>query len=113
MNNFKYGNDKSDTVIIEFLNKYNLNLMFSDLNMMVDMNGKNISMGMQKIIYLVRNILKENCCVYVFDEPLTSLDENTRQSVIKMIDENTKDKTVIIITHNNEILNIVDKIINL
>lgn len=113
MNNFKYGNDKSDNEIEEFLKKYNLDNMFKDLNIIVDMNGKNISMGMQKIIYLVRNILNNKCCTYIFDEPLTSLDENTRENVIKMIDENTTDKTVIIITHDKQILEIVDRVINL
>lgn len=87
--------------------------MFKDLNIIVDMNGKNISMGMQKIIYLVRNILNNKCCTYIFDEPLTSLDENTRENVIKMIDENTADKTVIIITHDKQILEIVDRVINI
>jgi len=113
MDNFKYGNSKTDKQIKDFLKKYNLDKMFTDLNLMVDVNGKNISMGMQKIIYLVRNVLNDKCCVYIFDEPLTSLDENTRDSVIKMIDENTKGKTVIVVTHDKKIVKILDKIINL
>ena len=113
MDNFKYGNSKTDKQIKDFLKKHNLEKMFPDLNLMVDINGKNISMGMQKIIYLVRNILNDKYCVYIFDEPLTSLDENTKDSVIKMIDENTKGKTVIVITHDKQILKILDKIINL
>jgi len=80
---------------------------------MVDVSGKNISMGMQKVIYLVRNILNDKCCVYILDEPLTSLDENTRGNVIKMIDENTRGKTVIVITHDKEILKILNKVISL
>ena len=113
IDNFKYGNNKTTQQIIDFLKKYNLEKLFPDLETMVDMNGKNISMGMQKIIYLVRNILNDKCCVYIFDEPLTSLDENTRDSVIKMIDENTKNKTVIVITHDKQILKILNRVINL
>lgn len=113
IDNFKYGNDKTEKQIKDFLKKYNLDKMFPNLNLIVDINGKNISMGMQKIIYLVRNILNDKSCIYIFDEPLTSLDENTRESVIKMIDENTKSKTVIIVTHDKQIVKILNKIINL
>lgn len=112
MNNLKYGNNKNDTEIISFLQKYGFDKMFSNLNDMIDMNGKNMSMGMQKIIYLVRSILNNNHCIYIFDEPLSSLDENNRSSVIKMIEENTKNKTVIVITHDKEILDILDRVIN-
>lgn len=113
MNNLKYGNNKNDIEIRSFLEKYGFDKMFSNLNDMIDMNGKNISMGMQKIIYLVRSILNNKYCVYIFDEPLSSLDENNRSSVIKMIEENTKNKTVIVITHDKEILDILDRVINL
>lgn len=113
MNNLKYGNNKNDIEIRSFLEKYGFDKMFSNLNDMIDMNGKNMSMGMQKIIYLVRSILNNKYCVYIFDEPLSSLDENNRSSVIKMIEENTKNKTVIVITHDKEILDILDRVINL
>ena len=67
---------------------------------------------MQKVIFLVRGILKKSE-IYIFDEPLTSLDPKTRENIIKMIDIETKNKTVIIITHDNEINKIVDREINL
>ena len=112
MNNLKYGNGKSDKEIISFIEKYGLNIILSDLTKIVDINGKNISLGMQKIIYLIRSILQDHC-LYIFDEPLTSLDLKTRESIIKMIDDNTKGKTVIIITHDIEIVDILDRIINI
>lgn len=113
IDNLKNGNNKTDQQIKDFLKKYNLDKLFTDINLMVDVSGKNISMGMQKVIYLVRNILNDKCCVYILDEPLTSLDENTRGNVIKMIDENTRGKTVIVITHDKEILKILNKVISL
>ena len=71
-----------------------------------------MSLGMQKVIFLVRGILKSSD-VYIFDEPLTSLDPKTRENIIKMIDVETKNKTVIIITHDSEINKIVDRELNL
>jgi len=115
INNIKFGNDKiRDEDIINIMKKYNLIGVFKDqnLNKLVEVNGKNISMGMQKIIFILRGILKDSC-VYIFDEPLTSLDENSRKSVIKMIDENTRNKTLIVITHDKEILRILNRTIEL
>jgi len=118
INNMKYGNKKTDSEIIEFLRKYKLLNIFRNcdvspdtcLNRQIDTNGTNMSMGMQKVIFLVRGILKENTDVFIFDEPLTSLDHSTRMSVIDMINKETKGKTLIIITHDNEITSIVDKV---
>ena len=121
MNNIKYGNTKSSQEIIDFLNKNQLLSIFCDgsstaeqcLNKMVEKNGTNISMGMQKVIFLVRGILKDNTAVYIFDEPLTSIDPSTRQKVLNMIKNETVGKTVIIITHDTEVSKIVDQTINL
>jgi len=67
---------------------------------------------MQKIIMNVRGILKKGNVV-VFDEPLAGLDAITRVKMIKMIDDMTKNKTLIVITHDKEILGIMNKTINL
>jgi ABC-type multidrug transport system fused ATPase/permease subunit len=120
MNNIKYGNNKTDQEVIDILNKYNLLKIFnpdqnkpeSCLQNIVEKNGINISMGMQKVIFLVRGILRDGE-VYIFDEPLTSIDSKTRASVLQMISDKTQDKTLIIITHDMEVSKIVDKVINI
>jgi len=110
LNNMKYGNNKTDEQIISILGKYNLLSVFSKTSdpsvlstTQVLKNGTNISMGMQKVIFLVRGLLKEDAIVYVLDEPLTSIDPSTRQNVLHFIDEQTKDKTLIIISHDKEV----------
>jgi ABC-type multidrug transport system fused ATPase/permease subunit len=111
INNMRYGNTQTKEEIINFLLKYNLLSVFNPdpanpyqcLEQQVIKNGNNISMGMQKVIYLVRGVLKNNVSVYIFDEPMTSIDGNTRQNVLKMIDEQTIGKTLIIITHDEEV----------
>jgi len=118
LNNMKYGNTKTTDDIIKLLKKYNLLKIFcSDgtncLDKIVERNGTNISLGMQKVIYLVRGILKDNVKVYIFDEPLTSIDPDTRESVLNMIKVETGDKTVIIITHDKEVERIVKRTVNL
>ena len=111
INNMKYGNNKSTKEIVDILNKYDLLKLFKNsLDDQVDISGKNISFGMQKVIFLMRGILK-NSDVYIFDEPLTGIDKNTRFNVIKLIDDYTKNKTLIIITHDDEILSITKSIV--
>jgi ABC-type transport system involved in cytochrome bd biosynthesis fused ATPase/permease subunit len=60
----------------------------------------------------IRGILKSGDIV-IFDEPLAGLDAETRTKMIKLVKEMCKNKTLIIITHDKEILSIVDKTINL
>ena len=76
--------------------------------------GTNLSLGMQKVIILTRGILKsKNSNLMIFDEPLSGLDANTRQKVIKMIMNECKNNTLLIITHDEEILPYMDRKLNL
>jgi ABC-type multidrug transport system fused ATPase/permease subunit len=121
INNMKYGNNKTDTEILNFLIKYDLlqffnpdpNDMMTSLQRKVETNGINMSMGMQKIIFLVRGILKENSNVYIFDEPLSSLDPESRKKILQMINNEVRYKTMLIITHDAEVKQIVNKTIRL
>lgn len=116
LNNIKYGNDYNDKKIIELLEKYgfmhNFKILKNGVYSDVGVNGKNVSLGMQKIIMNIRGILKKSD-VIVFDEPLAGLDSNSRKNTIKLIDEFCEGKTVIVITHDKEILEIMDKVVDL
>lgn len=116
LENMKYGNKIDDKKLIGVVKKYGLDVNFKNLErgLMSDVGnqGKSMSGGMQKIIMNVRGILKKGN-VIVFDEPLAGLDAITRMKMIKMIDDMTKNKTLIVITHDKEILQIMNKTINL
>ena len=117
LNNMRYGNDATDEEVLRVLLDYDLLKVFGPdvtaLDKVVEKNGANISMGMQKTIFLVRGVLKD-CSVFVFDEPFSGIDQRTRESVLRMIDERTKGKTVLVITHDRAGLEtILDKMIEL
>jgi len=116
MDNLKYGNNLKDKEIINILKKYNFLEMFTKFNKGVHTNvgiqGKSLSGGMQKCIINIRGMLRKGN-IWVFDEPLAGLDALSRQKMIKMIQELSNGKTLIIITHDKEILSIVNKVINL
>ena len=118
LDNMNYGNNIDEKKIIQLLKKYDLEIIFSGLkegiNQKVEFNGANLSLGMQKVIILVRGIFKvNNGNIIIFDEPLAGLDSKTRQKVIKLIINECKNKTVIVITHDKEILPYMDKTINI
>ena len=117
INNFKYGNNSKNKKIINLLEKYDLLSYFDTLDKGVKSqgghNGSNLSLGMQKIIMVIRGILKENKNIIIFDEPLTSLDKESRKKIIELIVHETKGKTLIIITHDKEILPYADNVVHL
>lgn len=110
--NIIYGTNKNKHEVINLINKYDLMLIFNKLPNSIysncGVNGSNLSMGMQKVVIILRSIMKDGI-IYVYDEPLTSLDSNTRKKVIKMLINELKDKTLIVITHDKEILPYMSK----
>ena len=114
--NMRFGNNAPKGYIISILNKYNLMELFNNLPLSIENNsgvlGSNLSGGMQKIVLIIRSILRikyNNPFVIIFDEPLSALDPLTRQKVIKLIMDFCKKKTLIIITHDKEIIPYMDR----
>jgi len=116
LNNIKYGNNITDKQVIELLKKYGLDQVFGQLKKGVytdvGVQGKNVSLGMQKVIMNVRGLLKKGKIV-VLDEPLAGLDAQTRVKMINFIKDICHGKTLIVITHDKEIIPIMDKVIDL
>jgi ABC-type bacteriocin/lantibiotic exporter with double-glycine peptidase domain len=116
--NIKYGLNIKDKEIISILTKYQLQEVFSGLNQGIYekclIDGKNLSLGMQKVIILVRGILHSgNSLINIFDEPLAGLDQKSRKKVINMILQECKYKTVLIITHDPEVIPYMDRTFNI
>jgi ABC-type multidrug transport system fused ATPase/permease subunit len=113
LNNMRYGNDATDDEVVALLTTYDLMRVFKSLDTVVEKNGTNISLGMQKVIFLVRGLLKKST-VYILDEPFSSIDPSTRASVLRMIDDCTTGKTLIVITHDSNGLDtLFDKVVEL
>ena len=112
LNNMLYGTNKNEQNVIDILNKYDLMMVFNKLPNSIHtnsgVNGNNLSLGMQKVTMIIRGVLKDGI-IYAFDEPLTSLDGETRKKIIKLLMGELKNKTLIIITHDKEILPYMDK----
>jgi ABC-type multidrug transport system fused ATPase/permease subunit len=117
LDNILYGNDHVDKkYVIDLLNKYDLNSTFSKLeygiNSNAGVNGTNLSLGMQKVVIILRGIIKKYNII-IFDEPLAGLDSKTRIKVMNLIKDYCDGKTVMIITHDKEIIPYCDEVINI
>jgi ABC-type multidrug transport system fused ATPase/permease subunit len=112
--NIQYGNNVSDERITEILDTYGLNSVYSKLKDGIYTNagvyGGTLSLGMQKVTILMRGLMRGGKVV-VLDEPLAGLDATTRQNVMRFMSDFCKEKTLIIITHDKEILPMVDRVV--
>lgn len=77
--------------------------------------GSRLSGGQKKMIYLLRAVCgaASQVPILVVDEPTTGLDNATKKLVLRMIEDLTKreKKTLVIITHDDDILRISDRVI--
>ena len=78
----------------------------------IDENSHNISGGQKRLLSLTRTLLKD-AKILIFDEAMTSLDNDKIQNVINVLNELKKNHTVIVITHKKEIEDIADEVITI
>jgi len=114
--NIQYGNDMTLEQINLLIDKYILQNIFKNLpngfNTIVGVNGDSLSGGQKQIIQLLRLYNKQNKII-ILDEPTSALDNETRIAVLKIINDISINSTLIIITHDEQNLNLVNKIIKL
>ena len=112
--NIQYGNHATSEQIQTILQDYGLSSVYSKLKHGIYTNagvhGGSLSLGMQKITILLRGLLRGGKVV-ILDEPLAGLDSNTRMNVMRFIKDMCTDKTLIVITHDKEILPMMDRVV--
>lgn len=99
----------------EEIDNDNLNSVLELINFDQNQNKlelfKNLSGGNKQKISIARSIYKDPQ-VYFFDEPTTFLDTNTINNLLKFI-KNNRDKTFVIVSHDEKIIDLCNKIIDL
>lgn len=106
-NNLNFGREpvqKSVYENLKFLSKFN------NLDEMIIENGANLSGGDKQRIALSRYFV-ENAQIVILDEPTSSLDKETETEIMTAVLENNKDKIIFIISHNNDIMNYCNYIV--
>lgn len=106
-NNLNFGREpvqKSVYENLKFLSKFN------NLDEMIIENGANLSGGDKQRIALSRYFV-ENAQIVILDEPTSSLDKETETEIMTAVLENNKDKIIFIISHNSDIMNYCNYIV--
>lgn len=71
-------------------------------------NISSLSGGMRRRVSIARLLLLD-FNTYIFDEPFSSLDEETKKRVSEIIREETKGKTIIVVTHTREDVSLFER----
>ena len=82
------------------------------INTVVGDNGKNLSGGQKQRVGLARGFLKKTK-ILILDEATNQLDKKTEEKIYSNIKKNFPNITLIVITHNHNLLDFFDKVINL
>ena len=116
LENIQYGNDLTKDEILEICVRLNIDNIFKNLENGLDSNvgvdGDNLSGGQRQMIHFLRCIGRKNKII-ILDEPTAAIDKENTINVVKAIEELGKNNTVILITHDDSILHIVDRIVTL
>jgi len=117
--NLSYGlnlenNSITPETIYTFLDQLELtdlkNVFKERMNKNVGKQGSNLSGGQRQMVWLIRAILR-NSPVIILDEPTSSLDPNSKQQIKKLINLLGKNRTLILITHDDDLVEGMDRLI--
>jgi ABC-type multidrug transport system fused ATPase/permease subunit len=116
LENIQYGNNISREDIELLIKKINVQNIFSNLKDGLDspsgIEGSRLSGGQKQIIHILRCMAKNNKIV-ILDEPTSAIDINNKENIINAIKELSNNKTVILITHDENLLSLVNRVIKL
>ena len=116
LENIQYGNNMSESDIESICKKLDVENVFINLKdgykTIAGVEGGNLSGGQKQMIHILRCIFKKNKIV-ILDEPTSAIDKENKKNIIEAIRELSKHSTLIIITHDNDLIELVDRVIRL
>ena len=116
MENIQYGNNIDEKYIINMCKNLKVDNIFKNLpngyKTNVGIEGNNLSGGQRQLIHILRCILKKNKIV-ILDEPTSAIDKDNTENIINIVKEMSKNNTLILITHDESILKVVNRVIRL
>ena len=116
--NLSYGNASLRPVdiynLLKELNLHDLEKVFrSKMYERVGKQGYKLSGGQRQMVFLMRTLMNQDAKVVILDEPTSALDSRSRNQVLKLIQVGARQRSLIIITHDEELLQYVDRVVHL
>ena len=113
--NILFGNTVyTEEGVIKIVKQFKLDrVLGNDMNKRCGAEGKNISLGMQKVIVILRGLLQHRTTsIFLMDEPFSGLDEQTRESVMDMFESMLSSRHTIIISNHVPLSSRIQKTMN-
>jgi ABC-type bacteriocin/lantibiotic exporter with double-glycine peptidase domain len=82
------------------------------LDSLVGIDGNKLSGGQRQMVLIIRAVLKKNKIV-ILDEPTSAMDAESKALVLRAIHVLCKHETLILITHDKDVLSLVERVITL
>lgn len=101
----------NEVLVFSQVNQF-VNTLPNGINFVVGENGAFLSGGQKQRIAIARALYK-NSNVLIFDEPTSALDKKTADEFINSIKNLPIGKTIILVSHDNDVMKICNKIIDL
>lgn len=102
--------------VIDDIKQFNLEGLFTnhkiDLNYKFDENSSNISGGQKQRLALMRELIAKPDII-ILDEPTSSLDNDSKDNILKYLNLIRNNRTIIIISHDEDLVEVADNIIQL
>ena len=116
--NLSYGNDTLTPQhvyhMLQTLGMRDLERVFRQkMYQSVGKQGSYLSGGQRQMVWLLRALFDSRAQVLILDEPTSSLDQRSRAQVIRVIEQISHDRTLVIITHDDDLLTLVDRVVRL
>ena len=116
--NLSYGNESLRPIdiynLLKQLDLHDLEKVFrSKMYEYVGKQGYKLSGGQRQMVFLMRTLMNKDAKVVILDEPTSALDSRSRNQVLKLIQAGARKRSLIVITHDEELLQYVDRVVYL
>lgn len=112
--NLTFGEEYKESELKSYIEMLSLekviNNLSDGLDTIIEEDTENLSGGEKQRVALARTLLKDGDLVF-FDEPTSALDSRGRERFLNFLPEYKKDKIIIISTHDKDILELSDHIL--
>lgn len=117
IDNLLYGCDNNDEHCVSYFknirsNFPKINSIINSIdiqNKMAGLNGSNLSGGQRQVINIINGLIQKSQII-IIDEPTNALDPELKKEIIQLIQTYKKHKkAIIVITHDKDLMTILDK----
>ena len=115
MNNILYGNKATEADVRKILKKLGTNIydkLPDGLHSDAGVGGENLSGGQRQLTILLRCYFRPASLV-LMDEPISAIDEENMEIILKAIDLISTNRTLLVISHSDKIRDVTNKVVDI